>query len=825
MIIRNRIKSTALLLSALGCPGFAAADLSQTVAFDIGPQLLQEALIKYSLQAGVQVTIPMDIATRKESVGVSGTLPARNALASLLQGTDLTYEVINDTTVLIKPVAGSPSRASGARQSSSALAPESRHLLFAQTWGGAQDESQESGAADRKSAEFQEVVVTGRRFLNEDTSGATNLPIPIEKVPQSISLISGDFLAATNIKTMGEVAQYTPGALFAGDGENIRTEVKLRGFVSGRALDGLPMPVGAFEPDYSSVDRMEIVKGPSSVVYGNGSPGGLVNLISKKATANTPDYLSLQMGMWNEYRVEGQMAGALTSSGRINALGVAAYEQGDSFQEVISRDKVALYGRIDAALTDSINGHVSAGYHTITRTAVDGTPSFPDGRLAPVRRSFAIASKADRFQLHSEIPEAGAGLSWDVSDLWQINLDGNYRVDKLHGGSPFAWALESDGSLGELTAFDRQREDFESVVLGASSLYKLDRLGIEDSFVSLSAIKQAVRRYDQYRWGDTPGVANIFDGVEAVSQVIDSAPPFDELPFSFADRRSSRLASVSGQAFVHLSKPLSVLAGASYSKYDQTTYDTDGTRTKFDFKGKASLRAALMYELASGLNSYLSYSESFQPQGLRTASGGVVPPLVGEMYEVGLKYIPPGSRLFISAAVFQVNQDNQAEFDQVVDGFDTYKAVGRVRHRGVELEAVGELMQRLQLRAGYAYLDPVLTRTEDDPALIGERTPFLPHNTANVFLLYALNERLSVGAGGRYVDSVKTTIQGDTRDLASCMIFDASLRYAVRDWDIQLNAHNILNESYYINTYETLYYGSAVGAPASLSLSVRHTFN
>lgn len=826
MIARNRIKSTALLLTALGCPGFAAADLSQTVAFDIGPQALQEALIKYSLQAGVQVTIPMDIATRKESVGVSGTLPARNALASLLHGTNLTYEVINETTVLIRPVAGSPSRASGARQSSSALAPDSRHLLFAQAGGGAQDESQESAAADGKSSGFQEVVVTGRRFLNEDTSGATNLPIPIEKVPQSISLISSDFLAATNVKTLGEVAQYTPGALFSGDLENRRTDIKLRGFGAGRALDGLPMPSGGYEPDYAAIDRMEMVKGPSSVVYGNASPGGLVNLITKKATANTPDYLSFQTGMWNEYRLEGQMAGTLSSSGRVNALGVAAYEQADSFHKIVNHDKTVLFGRIDAALSESVRGHLSGGYETVTRTTFDGTPSFPDGRLAPVSRTFVIASKADRFQLQSDVSHMAAGLNWDVSDLWQINLDGNYRMEKMHGGSPFAWGLQPDGSLSELTVFDRRHEDFETLVLGASSLYKLDRLGLEDSFVSLSAIRQTVRNHDLWRWGSPAGTANIFDGVQAVTQVIDSAPAFDTLPFTYGGRSNSRLFSVSGQAFLNVSEPLSFLLGASYSKYDESLL-TDGTRDKFDFKGQVSLRAAVMYELASGLNSYLSYSESFQPQGYRDSSNGILPPLIGEMYEVGLKYIPPGSRLFLSGAVFQITQSNQPEFDQVVGGLDTYKAVGEVRHRGVELEAVGELAQRWQLRAGYAHLDPVITKTDDvaAAAAIGKTTAYLPRNTASVFVLYSLTERLSLGAGARHVDSVKTSTLGDTRDLPGYTILDASLQYALPGWDIQLNAHNILDESYYINTYETLFYGSAVGAPASVSLSVRHTFN
>ncbi len=140
--------------------------------------------------------------------------------------------------------------------------------------------------------QIETVVVTAKmNFLSADTSGATGLPIPIEKVPQSISLVSNDFLRAADLKTVGDVADYTPGAVYGGTGEGVGAGLKLRGFRigfggGGQALDGLQVNE-FFNADYATTDRLEIVKGPASVIYGVSSPGGLVNRVTKSATATT----------------------------------------------------------------------------------------------------------------------------------------------------------------------------------------------------------------------------------------------------------------------------------------------------------------------------------------------------------------------------------------------------------------------------------------------------------------------------------------------------------------------------------------------------------
>ena len=202
------------------------------------------------------------------------------------------------------------------------------------------------GAPSDASSQLQEVVVTGQyEFLSADTSGTTNLPLPIEKVPQSISLVGEDFIKAADLKNIGDIADYVPGAFNEGPSGGFSNAVSLRGFTPIKAYDGLNVGASsspAFEPDYSIFERVEVVKGPSSVVYGVSSAGGLINYVTKSATPQTPDYLLAQAGMWESYRLEGQVAGSLNSSGSVRAIGVTAYDQGNSFIDVLSHKELTL---------------------------------------------------------------------------------------------------------------------------------------------------------------------------------------------------------------------------------------------------------------------------------------------------------------------------------------------------------------------------------------------------------------------------------------------------------------------------------------------------
>ncbi len=667
-----------------------------------------------------------------------------------------------------------------------------------------------------------DIVVSGYRYLSEDTSGTTGLPLPIEEVPQSISLVSQDFLKAADLKTLGEVAQYSPGALFAGNQEGFGSIVKLRGFAAGYAFDGLTIGTLNYEPDNATVERMEIVKGPASVVYGAASPGGIINLVSKRAKANTPNYVELLGGSWKRWRLEGQVAGALNSSGSIRAIGLAAHEEAGSFMKNVNSSKTVVYGGVDADIADGLTGYVHGGYEHYRRTAFDGIPTLADGSPAPVNRSFFIGAKD--FELVTDVKRVNAGLDWKVSSLWSIALKANYQRSATHGPAPYAYDLQANGdfSFQIQNILKDEKQDFS---IGASTIYKLDALGMSESFLSGSAIYQStdsmVHQSLPLIGGSGTGHANIFDGVEAIDAIISSAV----FPgAAFLDRRRRKFVTLSGQAVLKVAGPLTLLGGLSYSKPDISTRANDGPWQDFSGDGQMSYRAAATVEPIAGLNVYLSYSESFQPQLTIDINDNVLPPLSGKQYELGAKYVSPDRRILLTGALFDLRQANQGVYDrQGPDGFDRYRALGEVRYRGMEFEAIGRVTKAWQVNAGLAILDPKISK-DGDLAMVGKTVTFLPKATASLYTSYDFAGGVFAGAGVRYVGSVKTASDNATRDLPGYTLVDGSLGYNLNRWRLQLNVKNIFDKLYYINNYQTLFYGNVVGEPRSVTLSLRAAF-
>jgi iron complex outermembrane receptor protein len=681
---------------------------------------------------------------------------------------------------------------------------------FAPTLAAAQEVGESEGDA---------IVVSGYRYLSENTSGTTGLPVPIEKVPQSISLVSEDFLDATDARSLGDVAQYTPGALFDGNPGGTSSIVKLRGFAAGNAIDGLNVGALDYEPDFATLERLEIVKGPTSVVYGAANPGGIINQVTKGADANTPSHIELLGGSWDRWRIEGHLAGALNTAGTVHVIGVAVHEESSSFMQRIDSAKTVLYAGIDADLTPELTAYLHGGYERYRRTSFDGIPTLPDGSPAPVGRSFFIGS--GDFDLVTPVARVNGGLDWEASSALSVSLRVNYLRSNTTGESGFGFDLQPNGDFF-IAINNITKSVTEAFSAGLSTVYKFDDLGLTDSFITVAANYQS---YDTKQAGtipDTPqgDVANIFDGVDAIEALFNTRT-YPGI-FDYSLNRRLRYLTLSTQANIKVAEPLTLLAGLSWAKPDVSKQS--GTRPWEDFSGdsQTSLRLAATLEPVKGLNFYASYSESFQPQLFIDAVGDVLSPLTGEQYEVGVKYVSPDRRLLLTGALFDVRQANQARYDQTIDLIDRYAPIGKVRHRGFELQAVGEIAKGWQVNAGLAILDPTI-RQDDDPTLIGKTITFLPKSSASIYTSYEFGDAF-VGGGVRYVGSVKTEIDRATRDLPSYTLVDASAGYDFGRFRAQVNVKNLFDKHYFVNNYQTLFYGNVVGEPRSVTVSLRANF-
>ncbi len=805
-------------------------DLKQTLLFKLPAQPLESALIAFGEQAHVQVVITPEVGPRVNAPAVSGMLPAGDVLKQLLGTSGFQFKKIGDTVMVV---------------------PESATATSRKIRRAAADETPSVPSSDATTAalhsdDMAEVTITGHyEFLSVDTSGATNLPLPIEKVPQSISLVSNDFIQAADLKTLGEIAEYTPGAVYAGNGENYGTGIQLRGFFPATAIDGLPFSSGGapYEPDYAIYDRLEVVKGPSSLVYGASSAGGLVNFVTKSPTPDTHDYVYVQAGSWDSYRVEGQIAGALDADGHLRAIGLAVYDRGHSFIDEIFRKKVSLYGGLNGDFGHSVTGYIHGGYERFERTSFDGIPTESDGTPAPLPRSYFIGSP--NIIETTSVYHAEGGLTWHATEVLDVSLKGNYFTSRTLGENTFSEYLQPNGDIS-LQGYNFSTApglNTDNYAMGASAIYRFDTLGLKKSFLSVGALYQNNRTIQDLQFDPTVPTTNIFLGEAAISQAFDSllattngTPPYSQLT------KSSTL-TFSAQSVLQLLDPLSLLLGVSYSK-PNTTQDNSGVLQNFDLGYQKSYRAGLTYEFLAGANAYVSFSQSFAPQALDDVSGEVVPPTTGDQYEAGVKYRTREGRLLLTGAVFRIKEKNLAEYVSTnANGINVYVTAGEVTNKGLEFQALGHITPQWQINVGYSYLDPKITGavtsgTFAQPDTVGQTSNFIPKQTASLYTTCTIAEGrlrgLSVSVGARYVGSQRTSYESalanseagltPSKDLPQYALVDAGAGYEIRKgWLVQLNMHNIFDRHYFINNYQSLLYGNAPGEPRNVTLSVRGT--
>lgn len=686
----------------------------------------------------------------------------------------------------------------------------------------------QSSADSDSSSSLQEVTVTGFRFLDQDTSGITNLPLPIQEVPQSISVLNNDFVKAADLKNMGEVAQYTTGALWASYSPSYGNQVWLRGFAANYAIDGLTVGDQITEPDPAILERYEMVKGPASVVYGAQSPGGIVDLVSKNASPGTPSYLEALGGSWGRWRVEGQTAGALDESGSIRGIAVAAHEQGGSFVDFVKLNKTVVYGGLDFDLAEGLTGYARASYQYTEDTPFNGVPPFSTGLLPAVGPAFFVG--ASEFDALARASRFDTGLSWRPSELWSVDLKGIFQYTTHGGRNAYPYStLDPYGSISAIGGENFNDWKVYDFTVGASAIRKLDDLGLSDSSVSASV------RYQHYRYSifelglGAPTNApepNIYTGDAAVSALFNELTPNPDS--SYQQDQVMKYLTASSQAVIKVAKPLMLVGGVAYSQPSIDEQVNFGSFQNFNPGGQVKYRGALVLQPTAGLNLYASYSESYLPNLRVDTSYNVLPPLDGAQYELGTKYLSAASRVLVSASVFDIRESNVAVFDRQV-GIEALYTAEDVRHRGIELEATGRITNVWQLRGGLALLDPKVTDDPESPVNNGEIRPWLPRVTANFYTLYSVTPRLSLGGGGRFMGAVKTYDSSSplaTPSLSSYVVLDASADYSFDHWQLQLNLKNLLDKAYYVSTplFQSLAAGLYPGEPRSVAVSARRDF-
>ncbi|AYM19817.1 hypothetical protein At15955_48320 (plasmid) [Agrobacterium tumefaciens] len=764
----------------------AVAQTAKSYEFAISGQPLSAALVRFSSVTGIDVAFDGPLPANLRSVGTAGNLSAEGALRRLLAGTGLTFRFTTANTVLLINPQNSSSSASAV------------------------------GATI-----LEPIVVQGENargpvegFVATQSATATKTGTSLKDTPQAVNVVTKDQIAAQGSTTLTQALRYTPGVISQYGDDSRYDWFTIRGFRPSRYLDGLRLPFGSrgyaqprVEP--FSLERAEVLKGPASVLYGQGDPGGLINMVSKRPSATALNEVEMQFGTDKRIQTAFDLGGGAGDDDsflyRIVGVGRLTDTQYDYVREKKGYIAPSFTFKADEGTSLTVYG----SYQHIDSPGGGGAPALPANgtlytRMYPELPRSAFPGEPGYDHYKSDQASVGYEFEHEVDDTWTIrqNLRYSYIGTDTQRVQPYcpaacnptafyryAWAFPE--SARAVTVDNQAIGHFQTGDVAHTALFGLD-YSYESSRYEESALSPIF----------TP-----FNGLDPVY----GATAITRPPIATRIDQDRSQTGLYAQDQMEWNNFVFSLGG----RYDWANTDTRTRTSVADNQvdqrdGKFTWRAGLVYNFDNGLSPYAGYSTSFNPASGTDRLGNAFEPTTGEQFEVGVKYQPNGSNSFVTLSAYHLTQDNVLSPD-TTPGFTNYSVqTGQVRMRGVELEGKAEITDAFSVLASYAYTDSEITRANPNAAGIsneGNRFAFVPRQQASLWLDYTLQtstiwDGLSFGGGARYTGQTF----GDNAnkfDIPSYTVFDAAVRYDFGKADpkleglkASLNVSNIFDRKY-----------------------------
>lgn len=758
--------------------------------FDIPAQALAGALTAFGQQADLQVTVDAALVRDRRAPAVRGTLVPEEALRRLLAGSNLTYDLSESGTVAIEPL---PTGGMG----TVTLDP----LRV------------EAGAP----AESAWGPVDG--FVASRSASGTKTDTPLIETPQSISVVPREQIGTTNATSLGRVLAYTPGVTVNSPGPFAETvdDFMIRGFNVangnlGMLRDGMKLQSNVYDGSQEpyGLERVEVLRGPASVLYGQLSPGGAINAISKRPTDRPFREINLEYGRFNHKQVSADFGGPVTDDGSLSLRLTGLLRDADTSVDHFHNNRRYIAPALAWRPTERTSLTLLASYQeTRTRFAAPLPYAVVDNEIID-RDRFIGEPDFDRYD--TNVYTAGYVFEHAFNDRITFRSSARY----FH--SDVKWDYLTFGGLaGDVLSRGVSFRREESTGITADNSLEL-RFETGPARHSLLAGVDFYRStYDRNRHPGTAAPLNIRDPDYGNNPIIVRG-------IDIGDKTVGRQVGLYLQDQIKLYDRVVLLLGGRYdwSRSRVTSYFTGATTRQND--SALTGRGGLVYLFDNGLAPYVSFSQSFAPEVGTDRQGDAFEPTRGTQYEAGIRYQPPETNLLLSAAVYQLTRTNVRTPDPVDPSFSVQS--GKVRSRGLELEGRTSI-DALNLVAAYAYTDARTIR-DNNPALENERVFLIPRHAASLWADYGLDDvglrGLRVGAGVQYLGS--TNIPGFDRDVPSRTLVDAMVRYDFGAIDerlqgaaLTLNVSNLFDRNYYTCVNAN---GCRYGAPRMITAKLSY---
>ncbi|MET3129521.1 iron complex outermembrane receptor protein [Arcicella rosea] len=660
------------------------------------------------------------------------------------------------------------------------------------------------------SNELSEVTVMGVQSANEKTVTIGKIAIKPMDLPQAVATIDRTVLERQQVLRLSDALMNANGVYIMGSTGGYQEEIAGRGFAFGSSntfKNGARYFNGTL-PEMSSIEKVEIMKGSTAILFGNVAAGGILNLVTKKPKFESGGSVSMRLGSYNFYKPTVDLYGAVLGSKKVAYRINGTYEKGNSFRDDVNSERVYVNPSLLFKLSDKTEIILEGDYMKDRRTADFGVGAI-NYVITNLPREKFLGVKWSYFDIKQQT--ANVTINHQISNNWKISGTAAYRA---YQSELFATTrpttIAADGRL--VRSIQRSEVD-EKYLMGQIDLtgqFKTGKIG-HNVLIGTDV--------DSYDTKTTSFTAAVYDTINVFnSEIIDKRSDRPNLAVNTITTAPVNRVGVYAQDLVGISDKFKFLAGLRYS-YQETkssvlTVKTNATVESSAYDDALSPRLGLVYQPNKRMAFFSSYSNSFTLNTGVDIYGTALKPSLIDQVELGMKNELFNGLVSANVTVYQIKNSNLAQTALVdKDGkansnTNIKELAGEVTSQGVEVDLKSKPFLGFSVMAGYSYNETKYTAS--NIYIVGSLLRYNPNHTANASIYYTFSDTklkgLNLGLTAMYFGervagrSTRLTVANDAFKLIPVNAYtqiDASIGYNFRKYSLRGKVSNILNEMSY----------------------------
>tara|TARA_Y100001933_G_scaffold264332_1_gene329450 strand:- start:1921 stop:4041 length:2121 start_codon:yes stop_codon:yes gene_type:complete len=654
---------------------------------------------------------------------------------------------------------------------------------------------------------IEELVVVGRAqefYRVNDSSLATRTPTALIDTPQAVQVLTEQLIEDQAAREITDLYRSISGITFFS-----YSGVTARGFrqdeIRYDGVRGDPF-AGFAVPQLFNIERIEVLKGVSGMLYGGGEPGGLINYVLKKPQYRREAELSATLGNRALRGISGEATGPIGDGGFAYRLG-GFYEEQDSFRNNAGEESAILTGQIAWQLAPETELVASFEHYDVDLDGnrLRGVPVDDDGEFL-TDISWNTNEASDFLNLEADIGQLM--LTHAFTEDTSLRLVARYVDNAERQQYHESRGPAAPGSTLYLREFRDQKRSSEEASVTADLVHRLDLggarhtllLGADYFDASSSFAGRTARQFNPLDPAASLGPVQPIDLLNPVygnSGIDFLRDDLAAIPFRRSETEAERYG-VYLQDQIELTERFHVIAGARYDDFEETDA-VSGASAQDD---EISYRGGLLFKPVDGLSLYASYGEGFQPQGITDPEdGGPFGPETSRQIELGAKADLFDGAMLLQVAVYEIVKDGvlvaNPDPGAGIGGVPRLLQIGEATSEGFEIDVVGDLSDRWTLQANYAYNDTRITGGNPGSLsnTVGDEFVNAPDHAFGLWTRYELPRISSAIAGGLDYVGERTSFSG--QDVDDYVTFDLSwITTLDSGWELQINVRNLFDETY-----------------------------